>query len=245
LPSLPITPLALLVAMQPITIEPARFGYSSAQLTVAGGDLLLGPSLVTNITIKKPRLDRLIRGVGYYDNKGVATIQQQALWQKNVESVEGAFGKLIEQVDAIQAALNASLVAQAAAVEATQKADTAAYEIDIANSRTDPVDGLISADDLGNLTIASHGRVYSQSTVGVNSGSLSGFAAGQFVRVYYRDPARTGGNVMFEATIDDITQTGDVHIVGGVQIPNAGSPPSNGVGATPPGYVRALEGVLQ
>ena len=58
------------------------------------------------------------------------------------------------------------------------------------------------------------------------------------MRVFYNDAAREGGAVAYQGTTDEKTQVGDTHVIGGVTIPAAGSPPASGEGTTPPGYVR-------
>lgn len=64
--------------------------------------------------------------------------------------------------------------------------------------------------------------------------------AGDFRAIYYDDPDRTGGDVAYGLTADDIAARVSPanpyrHYVGYVSTPTAGSPPANGGGATPPG----------
>ena len=202
-------------------------------LTASGGSVSLGPELESGLSSQSVRLDRLYRA------EDVGTFKFQDMWQRTVEKIESAFDDDQQQINAIsviitqlQEVINAQ--AQTAAVVSAVKDDLA-----LVNSKTDPVDGLLSATSDGVVNISSHSRVYADGvTVTVTSGSLSGFTEGQFVRVYYQDAARAGGAVSYIGTTGEVTQTGATHIVGGVLIPMIGDPPSTGIGTTPPGFVR-------
>lgn len=183
----------------------------------------------------------MTRDVAVVDPRGGPDLQFQSLWQRTVETIEGAFvddQNQINSLNTIVAQLQQVINAQAAtAAELT----TVRADIDLANSRTEPVDGLLSATSTGTINISAHDRVYADgTTVAVASGSISGYSEGQFVRVYYDDAARAGGSVSYQGTTSEVTQTGTRHVIGGVAIPALGSPPSTGVGTTPPGYVRNL-----
>lgn len=244
MPSFTPTPAQLAWTGGDITLEPVRLGFTTAALSWTGGDINVGANLTTGLIVTKPRLDRLTRGQQYYNNKGYVGVQMQALWQKNVESVESTFDGLIAQVAAIQAALDASQAAQAAAVAAAQKAQGVTDAVSLANSSTLPVDGNLTATSAGVITIAAHQRYYADDNiVNVDGGTISGLLEGVFYRVKYQDAAWEGGAVSYEATIDDVTQTGTTHVVGGVTIPLAGEPPADGGGTSPPGYVRPPAGV--
>lgn len=240
MPSFIGTPAQLAWVGGVIGIEPVRQGYDAASQSWVGGSVLMGPNLTTGLTVKKPRLDRLQRGQGYYNNIGIPTVQMQSLWQKNVESVEGSFEQLINQVNGIQAALDAAQAAQETAAAAGQTAQAVSDEVALANSSTVPVDGNITASSDGVITIAAHSRKYSATNiVSVDAGFIAGCTQGVFYRIYYNDAARQGGPVVYMATSDEIAQSGVVHVVGGVTIPQDGEPPASGGGTSPPGYVRA------
>ena len=166
-------------------------------------------------------------------------MQFQALWQRTVEKIEAAFQRVNNVNAEQQSTLDAITAAMALASAAKQQAQSIANEIDLTSSRTDPIEGLLSASSSGVVTILANSRVYgSGTTVAVSSGSVAGQLQSAFVRIYYNDPARVGGAVTYLATTDEITQTNNVHVVGGVAIPAAGEPPSTGIGTSPPGYVQ-------
>ena len=239
MPSFTATPAQMLWTGGEVTLEPIRLGYIAASLAWAGGTPVIGPNLTTGLAITKPRLDRLTRGQEYYDNKGRVGPQMQVLWQRNVESVEGAFTGLINQVAAIQSALDASLAAQATATAAALAAQEVSNSATLASSYTVPIEGVLSATSAGVITIAAHQRYYSaDNIVNVDAGSISGLTEGLFYRVSYADAAWAGGAVVYEATTGAVTQSGTTHVVGGVGIPIAGEPPTTGAGTTPPGYIE-------
>lgn len=223
-------------------MTPVRLSYGPAVLTIGAGSVELGPNLGTDLTGQDVRLDRLMRAVSIGGPDG-PSMQFQAFWQKHCQSIEAAFRGQQGQIDTLDQIVQSLQAAQQAAAEANQKAESLDSSITLANSKTEPVDGILSASSDGVVTIAAHSRVYTYSTgatvtVPVNAGSVSGFAQGDFVRVFYADAARSGGAVAYQGTLSEVTQTGDSHVVGGVAIPAAGSPPSTGTGTTPPGYVR-------
>lgn len=135
--------------------------------------------------------------------------------------------------------------ADAAAATANAAAASVTSEQSIVTSFPDNfVAPLISADNLGNVTIAAHDRIYGDSVlnppVAVAGAILAtGAAAASVVRVYYNDPARAGGSVTYLYTVDPAAppvQGGNTHSVGAVTIPAAGTQGGNGV--RPPGYVE-------
>ena len=133
----------------------------------------------------------------------------------------------------------------ALAASAKQQAQTTATEIELTSSKTSPIDGLLIASSSGVVSVSAHSRVYSNgTTVAVGAGSVTGQAQGAFVRVYYNDAARAGGAVTYLATTAEITQTGNVHVVGAVTVPLEGAPPESGIGTTPPGYIRDFSFIL-
>lgn len=222
-------------------MTPVRMSYAAATIVFSGGSITIGPDWAIGLTGGEVRLDRLMRAVPIGGTDG-PSMQFQALWQKNCEAVERAFFAQGEQLDFLTTIVTGLQEAQRAAAEANQGVATLNAGVSLSSSRTEPVDGLLSATSDGVVTISAHSRVYTtgstETSVAVNAGSVSGFAPGEFVRVFYMDAARAGGAVAYQGTTAEVTQTGDTHVVGGVTIPQVGSPPSEGSGTTPPGYVR-------
>lgn len=238
MPSLTYTPTQLSWVGGDILIEPIRFGYVAAAQNWSGGSVNAGPNLEISSANNLPKLDRLQRGQRYYDGQGVATVQMQALWQKTVETIEEAFAKIIAQTNDQQITLDMLVEVQNTAIGAAQQAQTVTDSVELANSHTVPVNGILTASSAGTITIAPHQRYYSPTnTVDVDGGLISGLTEGSFYRVYYNDTAREGGAVSYQASVGDVVQSGATHVVGGATIPIAGSPPSSGVGTTPPGYI--------
>lgn len=238
MPSLTYTPASLAITGGEVGITPVRMSYEAATLVFSGTDVTIGPSWAIGLDAANIRLDRLMRAVPIGGPEG-PSMQFQAFWQKHCESIEAAFAAQGGQIDFLQTIVTGLQEAQRAAAEANQAVDTLESSVSLSSSRTDPVDGLLSATSDGTITISAHTRVYSDAqSVAVNAGSISGFSSGSFVRVYYNDAARDGGAVAYQGTTAEVTQTGDTHVIGGVTIPAAGSPPASGEGTTPPGYVR-------
>lgn len=209
--------------------EPIRFTYTPGAMALAGGSLEAGPGLAVS---DGERLARLQRQQTYFDDVGRPTAQMQQHWQRTMERLEARFTDIETVLAQIQAA-------QTMAAAAQQNVLTVAGKVDLANSYTSPVSGVVSATSDGVVTVTSHSRVYGDGTsVAVNGGTLSGFATGSFVRVYYSDPARSGGAVTYMGSTGDVIQQGSTHVVGGVAIPALGSPTESGAPFIPPGYVR-------
>lgn len=222
-------------------MRPVRFSYAGATLTLGAGQVDIGPNLETGLLSGTVRLDRLMRSV-LITQTAPPTMQFQAFWQRHCEAIEAAFRAAQSQIDTLEQVVAGLQAAQQAAAQANQGVEMLSAGISLQSSRTDPVDGLLTGTSDGTVTIAAHSRVYTtgttETTVPVDGGSVSGFAQGAYVRVYYLDAAREGGAVTYQGTTAEVTQTGDTHVVGGVTIPQIGSPPASGEGTTPPGYVR-------
>lgn len=227
-------------------MTPVRLSYGGALLVLGGGSVSLGPNFQNDLSAKAIRLDRYQRAVPIVDKNGNPTMQEQAANQRNLEAIEAAFAAQGQQIDFLTTIVEGLQAAQAAAALANQGVATLNAGVSLSSSRTEPVDGLLSATSDGVVTISAHSRVYTtgstETSVTVNAGSVSGFAPGAFVRIFYMDAARAGGAVSYQGTTAEVTQTGDTHVVGGVTIPQVGSPPSEGSGTTPPGYVRERVG---
>lgn len=169
-------------------------------------------------------------------------------WDIAMSKLEDILNQLIA-IPLIEAALAdldaATTAAAAAAANANAAAEAVTSESSLVNSFVDNfVAPLISADNLGDITIATHDRVYGDSTLNPTvsvTGAVvsSGAAPASVVRIYYNDPARAGGAVTYLFTVDPAAppvQGGNVHSVGAVTIPAAGTQGGNGV--RPPGYVE-------
>ena len=221
MPSLSYTPGALTLTGAEYNPEPIRFSYTAASLALTGGNYAVGLSALDDV-----KLPRLRRDITYFDNSGAATRQMQHFWQKTVERIEARFD-----------ALNTALEASALAATAVQAAQEVVQQVSLANSWVEPSSAVTASSD-GTVTIAAHTRYYSNtSSVAVNGGSVTGFAPGNYVTVYYNDAARTGGAVSYLGTTGTISQEGATHIVGAVPIPAVGQPAEEGFTTWPPGYV--------
>lgn len=242
MPSFPFAPAQLRYSGADINLEPIRFTFTAAALVYAGASITIGPSFEIGISGASIRLDRYQRGVAIVDKNGNPTLQEQAANQRNLEAIEAAFASQGQQIAFLSTMLTAIQQAQADAATANQGVATLNAGVSLSSSRTEPVDGLLSATSDGVIAVSAHSRIYTtgstEASVAVDAGAVSGFAPGSFVRVFYMDAARAGGAVSYQGTTAEVTQTGDTHVVGGVTIPQAGSPPSEGSGTTPPGYVR-------
>lgn len=111
---------------------------------------------------------------------------------------------------------------------------------------TSHVDGLtlVGAADgaTAKIAISNHTRVYVDSEVAVVGGDFTGLAYGQAYALFYDDPERDGGNVIYFTTMDPteaVTSAThpDRHLVGVASTPaTAGDPPVDGGGTRPPGF---------
>jgi hypothetical protein len=188
------------------------------------------------------RLTRLNALVPIVDSEGRPTPQFMMLWQKNCESIETAVNAIQGTLDAIQAANDAADAAQAAADSANAAAEAITAESSLSTSYvinfTVP---LVSADSSGNVTIADHDRKYGNGDVVSVDGDViaTGLANPDIARIFYSDPSRDGGAVVYQFSEDeaDAAQVGDIHSVGAVEIPAAGT--ASGGYVRPPGYSTA------
>lgn len=238
MPSFTATRLQLVVSGGTGTFEPARFTATPLRLVFSGGEAVLGPGTgSTSLTVTSPTLNRLNRLIDKASGETDKQFQRrQQIWQTTMEAIEAAFAALTEQVND-----NSNLLAQILAANAlAQAANTTASQVraatSLASSYTDPV-SVLSADNTGAITVAAHTRRYTDGTsASVDAGSLSGFANGAFVTVFYEDAGREGGAVTYQGTTGATSQEGNRHIVGSVTIPQAGDPPASGNSPTAPGF---------
>ena len=106
------------------------------------------------------------------------------------------------------------------------------------SSYTNPV-GVGTATSDGVVSIIAHTRNYTgseASTASVDAGSVTGLSSGDYVTVFYRDAARAGGAVIYEATMNAIAQTDNVHIVWQGAIPSPGESANSGTSPSGPGF---------
>lgn len=171
-------------------------------------------------------------------------------WQMTMNILETvpAIQQAVADAQAAAAAANeAAATANAAAATANASADAVTSESSLVSSfivAGSYAGDLISADSLGNVTIATHDRQYGNMalnpTVSVTGGVITTTGVPtDVVRVYYNDPTRAGGAVAYLYTIDPAAvpvQGMDIHSVGAVTIPVAGTQAGNHV--QPPGYVQ-------
>lgn len=199
------------------------------------GEVVAGPQTNIGDAPTVPKLDRLQRREQIADAGG-PTAKFQAMWQRNSEATEQAFAALTNQVTDLSAIVRRLEASERLAQAAQATADAASERESLANSYTDPVEVLSATSD-GVVTIADHARVYGNGErVSVNGGTVTGFLPGDYVSVAYRDEGREGGVVSYFGSKNPIAQTDPVHVVGQVEIPQAGDPPSSGGGSGAPGY---------
>lgn len=172
-------------------------------------------------------------------------------WDIAMKQIEDILNQLLSIpliIDALADLDAAILAAQAAADNANNAADSVTSETSIVNSypaNPSPAP-LISADSTGLITISNHQRVYGDPTldptVSVTGNTIAtGLAPASIARVYYNDPARSGGGVAYLYTVDPAdppVQGGDTHSVGAVTIPAAGSQAGGQV--NPPGHASPI-----
>lgn len=166
-------------------------------------------------------------------------------WDLTMTQLEKTLNAILA-IPIIEAALVGLDAATAAAQAAADNANAAAMSVTSESSLVNsyPSGVTITADNLGNVTINTHNRIYGDSvmnpTVSVTGAVVAtGAAAASVVRIYYNDPTRAGGAVTYLFTVDPASppvQGGNVHSVGAVTIPAAGTQGGNGV--RPPGYVE-------
>lgn len=248
MPNIVATPAQLSWTGGTLGTIPQRIGVSPAQLKWTGQFVLVGPGTGTSFAVPNiGYLGRLRRDVAITERGGPEkmgmpgggrpTMQEQIRQKQYAEATEKVVSSLADQVNDNATLLNEIREAQKQAQMAADTANAVQREQNLANSRPDPITVLTSASD-GSITITAHNRIYGDgATVSVNSGALSGYSSGAFIRVYYMDAAREGGAVEYQGTTDDVVQSGDTHVVGGVTIPEQGEPPGTGSGPQPPGYI--------
>lgn len=176
-------------------------------------------------------------------------------WDETLAQIEKTLNAILDIPaiqDAVTAAQTAADTAQIAADTAQAAASTAQEQTIAQRSGTSLnnsyaagyTGNLIEATSSGSIIIQDHTRVYGDTVLNpsvavTGSTFASGASVGDVVRIYYDDPSRVGGAVVYQFTIDPATapvQTGDRHVVGAVQIPSSGT--GTGKGIRGPGYVE-------
>ncbi len=155
-------------------------------------------------------------------------------WDEAMSKLEKTLDSILI-IPEIQAAIAA---AQATADMALETASTAAEgvaaEASLVNSYPQLATGdIISASSAGVVTIAAHTRVYGNPSlnpsVAVSGGTLTtGASSDSIIRVFYSDPTRAGGSVVYQFTVDPAdypAQGNNNHSVGAVAIPSTGTSP--------------------
>ena len=238
MPSFIGTPLQLAITGIEPDFQPRLVSGTGLILRITMPSVSVGPGApVFTDPVTAPKLDRLQRMIRYVAQDGTATPKLVLDWQNTMEAIEAAFAGLTGDVGNLAVLVAQIQAAQALAQAANDTAQQNLAQTNIASSYTNP-SNVLTADSAGNITIAAHSRVYGDGrSVSVDGGSLSGFAAGAYVSVFYDDAARMGGAVSYQGTTDAVAQAGDRHSVGQITIPAAGSPPATGGGVSAPGYI--------
>ena len=232
-----VSPAALQWTGGTIATVPALTGLTPASLRWRGGIVSAGPGTGAGLSVTAPKLDRLRSGIELVDSSGRPTKYFHLWTQTMLEAIEGAFAGLTTQVGDNTSLLAQIQAAQELAQAANDNALATRQAVSLTDSYVSPAN-VLTATSGGSVTIAAHQRVYGDGTsVSVDGSTLTGFAPGSFVRVFYVDAAREGGAVTYQSTTNSVAQSGDVHVVGGVAIPEAGEADSSGAGVPAPGYV--------
>ncbi len=210
-------------------------------MLATGGAVFEGVG-TTNLAIATPDLNTQKRGIAIGEVRNgmvYVSVQEQLRQQRQVEAIEAAFEALTTQVGDNTSLLSAIITAQQKADAAIQTANSVQAQAALTDSFVEP-SSVVTANPDGSIDVIAHRRTYvngsTRTSVEVGAGSVSGFMSGDYVTVFYRDAGRSGGAVTYEGTTSAIGQTGSVHIVGQVTIPQAGQTPSPGRGPSAPGF---------
>lgn len=196
------------------------------------------------------RLPRLPPNAGIVDATGLPSAVFMQCWQQVVQKIESSINGIQAALDAAALAHAAAETAQTAATAATTAAgaaNTAATaaqatatsvgkEQALINSYIDPSSVLTTTPTM--ISIAAHTRHYADGpTAAVNAGTVATTATGVTDYVTYVDAARTGGTVTYVASETQLSQGGNVHVVGAITVPATGSA-TGGTGPRKPGFVE-------
>lgn len=241
MPSLSVSPAVLTWTPQEVSFTPERVSFGGAMLrwTAQEATFVAGN---TSLSVEVPVLDRLTD----YDRPNGFTqrdwARQVKIWQAAMTKIEEAFEALVTQVSDNTSILAQIQANQILAQAANDNANEVAASNSLADSYLDPIRVLTASSD-GVVTIAAHTRVYGNGdSVSVNGGTVTGFASSDYVTVYYKDAGREGGAVTYQGTTSAVAQSGAVHVVGQVTIPEAGAGTSTGTSPTGSGYTPPGDG---
>lgn len=201
---------------------------------------MLGPNTEASSAVAVPKLDRAadILPIGEVRNgKIYYTVKEQLRQQRVLEAIEEAFTATNAKVDDNTAILARLTAAEELAQAANDNAAAVSIADALKSSYPSPA-GILSASSDGTITIAAHARIYGDGvSVSVDAGTVTGVATGGSQSVYYPDAAREGGVVAYEATPDNVAQSGNIHVLGRIAIPFLGEPPSSGSTVPAPGVI--------
>lgn len=238
MPSVSIVPAAYRLTFGDVTTQPARETVGALVLRFIGGTANAGPETDLSGNVNVPKLDPIIRSERIVQPSGEVSPRFQTIWQQSMEAIKAAFRGQQGQITDLATIVARLEAAEQKAAAAQEVANETAAADALAKSYREP-SNILSASETGTITIAAHTLHYGDGTsVSLNSGTLPGWNAGDYVQVYYDDAGREGGAVNYQGTTAEIAQQGARHIVGGVKIPQPGEPPSGGQTPPPPGYVR-------
>lgn len=246
MPSFSVTTAVLEITGGTSAFVPARFSEAKARLRITGGtpSFAVGSDPSTSAS-SVPKLDRLTKFDQLFNKDGTPHIRLMNIWQTAMTKIEEAFTIQAGDISDLETIVARLTAAEALAASAKTEATASTAASNITNSYTDPTN-ILSAANTGVVTIAAHERVYGDGTrVNVNSGSVSGFASGNYVSVYYDDAARAGGAVTYRGTVNAVSQAGARHVVGAVTIPAIGAPAATGTTVSAPGYIQETGGAAR
>lgn len=237
MPSVAVVPAQFEIEWGQVATTPARLTASPARLRLTMGGVYAGVNIEIGSATSVPKLNRLHARERLHNPDGTPSHRFMAIWQEQAVKTEEAFQALVGQVTDLEAIVRRIEEAFAKAQAAEDAANDVRDKQDLADSYPDPATVVTFAND-GSAAIAAHHRIYpiTGGRKPVDGGSISGFAPGDYVTVYYNDPGKEGGAVSYIGTTDAVAQTDGRHIVGQGTIPQAGSPPAGGGGPTGPGY---------
>ena len=210
-------------------------------LRLTMGAVNAGPASNLSSAAAVPKLDNLTR-FDQLQRGDEIDPRFQKLWQDNTNATKTAFEKQAEQIGDLATIVARLEANERLTQEAKATADAADARESLANSYTNPVSVLTASGD-GTVTVAAHQRIYGNSDpANLSAGSVTGFAAGDYVSVYYSDAARDGVGITYQGTASPIAQADPTHVIGQITIPQAGDPPATGGGGGAPGYTPPPDG---
>lgn len=153
-----------------------------------------------------------------------------ALGQTGTPPPTPALGQTAQERDAVAAAAISPDGYERALI-------TNSYTID-----ADPADGLLQGTENA-ITIENHSRAYADGSVAVTGGTVGSLTADRVYHIFYDDPARQGGAVTLQATLNSSTAANSDanparHYVGSLRTAAVGGGTTSGGGSTPPGWSR-------